>query len=168
MEHLSESELERRFAETIDNVNLIAVQLDKNGCISYCNKFMTSLFGWSEEELLGADWFEKCLPESDRVSTKNFFNEIINGKSEILAHHENMVLLRNGETRIISWNNVVMKDRSGEIIGTSSIGEDITKLKTTEKELFEKMEELKKMNKIMIGREERVIELKEEIKRLKG
>ncbi len=43
---------------------------------------------------------------------------------------------------------------------------DITERKQSEKELREQMDEINRFNRLMIGREEKMIELKKEIKRL--
>ena len=47
-----------------------------------------------------------------------------------------------------------------------SIARDITERKKAEKELKQKLEELEKMNRLMVGRELKMIELKEQIKEL--
>ena len=41
-------------------------------------------------------------------------------------HHENEILTRSGERRLIRWNNSVLRSGAGDVIGTASIGEDIT------------------------------------------
>jgi len=49
-----------------------------------------------------------------------------------------------------------------------TIFEDITSRKKAEKEIEEKMEEIQKMNDIMIGRELKMVELKEELEKLQN
>jgi signal transduction histidine kinase/CheY-like chemotaxis protein len=59
-------------------------------------------------------------------------------------HHENEIMTRAGERRLISWNNTVLRSATGEVIGTASIGEDITERKSLEKQLLrtQRMESL--------------------------
>jgi diguanylate cyclase (GGDEF)-like protein len=47
-------------------------------------------------------------------------------------HHVNEILTRSGPRRLIQWNNTVLRSAAGEIIGTASIGEDITDRKAAE------------------------------------
>jgi SMC interacting uncharacterized protein involved in chromosome segregation len=49
-----------------------------------------------------------------------------------------------------------------------TIFEDITSRKKAEKEIEEKMEEIQKMNDVMIGRELKMVELKEELEKLQN
>ena len=68
-----------------------------------------------------------------------------------------------GAGRIMSVEinaNVVGTGESARIV---SVCRDITEQKRTEKELHEKMEELEKMNKLMVGRELKMTELKEKL-----
>ena len=51
-----------------------------------------------------------------------------------LSIYENTVLTRSGEERLIAWNNTVVRDADGKIIGTMASGEDITERKKLEKD----------------------------------
>lgn len=127
------SESEKRFSELLENVRLLAVLLDLNGKVTYCNSFLLSLTGYEKEELLGSDWFEKMVPDSSPETKKVFLKGLESG--EIVEHFENPILTKNGELRNIFWNNTILKNSAGNIIGTASIGEDITKSKQAEENL---------------------------------
>ncbi len=45
---------------------------------------------------------------------------------------DNEILTRSGERRFIRWNNSVLRSGAGDVIGTASIGEDITEGKAAE------------------------------------
>lgn len=62
---------------------------------------------------------------------------------------------------------VPVKDKQGQIEYFIVVSMNITKRKKIEEELKDKMEDLEKMNQLMTGREYRIIELKEEIRKLK-
>ena len=68
-------------------------------------------------------------PEHDDV--KDMFSRAPR-RSARSAHHENEILTRSGERRLIRWNNSVLRSGAGEVIGTASIGEDITERKEAE------------------------------------
>lgn len=47
-------------------------------------------------------------------------------------HRENIIVTRTGERRRMRWNNTVLRSDNGAVIGTASIGEDITDQKRGE------------------------------------
>lgn len=61
---------------------------------------------------------------------------------------------------------VPIRDESGGIIGLCGIARNITERKKAEKKLREKMDELETFNKMMVGRERKMVELKKEIRKL--
>lgn len=126
---------ERRLREMLENVKLIAVMLDSAGRVIFCNDFLLGLTGWSKEELLGRDWFDTCLPPDSREATKGYFLDFL--ESRLASSHENSIITKDGRERFIRWNNSVLKDEDGRVIGTTSIGEDVTEQKIAEKKLSE-------------------------------
>ena len=133
-------ESERPFREMLENVELLAMTLDKNGTVTFCNAYLLQLTGWKREEILGKDWFSKFIPERSPEFKELFFDTINAGK--ITPHHESPIKTREGELREIVWNNTMLRDVAGNIIGTASIGEDVTDRKRAEAELEQTHREL--------------------------
>ena len=123
---------ERRFREMLETVQLAAVTLDTQGNVTFCNNYLLELTGWRQEEVLGHSWFDRFIPPESGVRAM-FFDSLAQGA--VPAHHENDILTRLGERRLIAWNNTVLRDGQGNIIGTASIGEDITERKRAEEAL---------------------------------
>jgi PAS domain S-box-containing protein len=117
-------ESNRRFQEMLENVELIAVTLDKGGLVTFCNDYFLGLTGWRREEVVGSDWCGKFLPGSLAAAREMFFATTNGGN--IQSHHETPIKTRLGETRDIAWNNTILRDIGGNITGTASIGEDVT------------------------------------------
>ncbi len=117
-------ESERRFRDMLSNVELIAMTLDTRGHLTFCNDYLLQLTGWRREEAIGASWMTEFLPESAAPVRAMFFATI--EKGEIPRHYENQIKTRTGERRDIAWNNTVLRDAAGAIVGTASIGEDVT------------------------------------------
>jgi PAS domain S-box-containing protein len=127
----------------LENVDLIAVTLDLNGIVTFCNDYLLALTGWKREEVIGADWFTKFLPEPHDAVRKSYFLAIASGK--IPSHHENPIKTRSGELRDITWNNTILRDSEGKFIGSASIGEDVTKRNRAERTLQESEERFRQL-----------------------
>lgn len=138
-------ESERRFSAMLGNVKLAAVMLDCDARITYCNDFLLRLTGWRREEAVGQDWFKVFIPPA-RHDVKRIF-EALMADDPSASHHENEVLTRSGHQRLISWNHTVLRGAAGEIVGTASIGEDIS-----ERALAEiKIKRLNRMHAVLSG-----------------
>ena len=125
-------ESERRFSAVLENMSLIGVMLDTAGRITFCNDHLLNLTGWTRGELLGQSWFDCLLPPDIRAEVRDevFVKTIAAG--ELPVHHENEIVTRQGERRLVSWNNTVLRDRDGLIVGAASVGEDISERRRAE------------------------------------
>jgi len=132
----AELESENRLRELMENIKLVALILDVNGRVMFSNSYFSEISGWEKEEIANQDWVSKCVPLDQRVMLRKILIEsALNGN--IPLHNENAVLCKNGNQRLISWNNTILRDSSGQISGIASLGEDIT-----EKNLSEKVQEI--------------------------
>jgi PAS domain S-box-containing protein len=126
-------ESERRYGDMVNNLELIAVMVDGEGLLLDCNPCFLRLTGWHRSEVIGKNWFEQFIPPEQ--------HEVRARLSTLLRdappawHYENQILTRAGERLCVRWNNTVLRARSGEVIGTASIGEDITQRKMAEDEV---------------------------------
>ncbi|WP_291992797.1 PAS domain S-box protein [Candidatus Accumulibacter sp. ACC003] len=119
------SESERRFQGLLANVRMLAVMLDVRGKVTFCNDFLLELTGWQRSEVIGQDWFEIFLPEPFRVRVRAVFSAAM-ASGSMPERFENELLTRQGERRLVVWDNTVMRDGQGQIIGTASLGVDAT------------------------------------------
>ncbi|TAE94094.1 MAG: PAS domain S-box protein [Oscillatoriales cyanobacterium] len=117
-------EAERRWRSLLDNVQLIVVGLDASGKINYVNPFFVGLTGHTKEEVLGNNWFENFLPSASQQSTEADFLQLL--AHNAYPYYRNVILTKFGEERFIAWNNTTLQDSDGTVIGSISIGEDIT------------------------------------------
>lgn len=128
-EHLSK--------QYLDLPGVLYLALDKEGNITLVNENGLEILGYRQEELLGKNWFKTCLPHKLQREVLDIYHQLMRGKIEPVACYENSILRKDGSERVIAWNNTVLQNRSGEIVGTLSSGEDITERLNTEKHLKE-------------------------------
>ena len=128
-------ERDRRFKDMLGNLQLISVMRDREQRITYCNEYLLRLTGWPYEEVIGQNWIEHFVPPEIAQQRRQVFAEMLLGSSEA-RHNECEILTRSGERRCIRWNHSVLRSASGEVVGTASIGEDITTSKQIARELL--------------------------------
>jgi PAS domain S-box-containing protein len=136
-------ESDRRYSDMLANVQLLSVMLDRDAKITYCNDYLLVLTGWRRDEVLGRDWFDIFQPP-DKGETRHAFATLLDQKQDA-RHYESEILVRDGTRRLVRWNNVVLRSSAGEVIGTASMGEDITERQRAEDEvrrLNSKLEDL--------------------------
>ena len=124
MKALAESE--NRFRRFMENIDLIAVSLDLEGNIVFCNDHVLSLCGRMGEDVVGQNWFELFLPADDVRATVRAYHESLTDGGGVPNHFENQIITKDGHIIDVAWSNAILHDVSGVIIGTASIGEDIT------------------------------------------
>jgi len=118
-------ECQRRLSDLLSNVDLVAVMLDRAATIDYCNDYFLKLTGWRREEVLGKSFFDLFVPPDLYQELRDVYAATL-GNIPGSQHHENAILTRSGEHRLIRWNNSVLRSVRGEVIGIASIGEDVT------------------------------------------
>lgn len=120
----------------LDTVQTIMVALDGEGTIRMINNAGLDLLGYREEELLGRNWFETCLPQPEgSEQVLPVFRELMAGNISAVEYSENPVLCRDGSVRLVAWHNSYLSDEEGRVTGTLGSGQDITERKKLENEM---------------------------------
>jgi PAS domain S-box-containing protein len=125
----------------LDIAGVIFVVIDSNQKVSLINRRGCEILEYSEEEIVGKNWFDIFLPEEIRNEVRADFEELVAGNIEAVEYYENPVLTKSGEERIIAWHNTVLTDEASNIVGTLSSGEDITGRKRAEERLRDALKE---------------------------
>jgi len=126
-----------RLQNFLDITIVMIAAIDSDQLVSLINKKGCEILGYSENEIIGKNWFDNFIPERNRDEVKTVFEKLITGEIKPFEYYENPVLTKTGEERIIAWHNSIIKDDQGNIIGTLSSGEDITYRNATESALKE-------------------------------
>ncbi|MGB3405040.1 MAG: PAS domain S-box protein [Microcoleaceae cyanobacterium] len=117
-------EAERRWRSLLENVRLSVVGLNAQGTVEYVNSFFLELTGYSRMEVLGKNWFKMFLRPAEQQSIYQNFQQLL--QQDIHNYCQNIILTKQGQEKIIAWNNTRLQSTDGITIGTMNIGEDIT------------------------------------------
>lgn len=150
------------------------IMMDSEGTVSFWNRAATEMFGYSVAEIIGKDLHEMLAPKEfhkDYHEHYPHFQETGEG-SAIGKTIELIGKRKNGEEFPMELSlSAVMDEGKWTSIG---IVRDITERKRIDeereklhKDLEQKIEDLELFQRVTMGRENRVIELKEEIENLK-
>ena len=135
----------------LDIAGVLLLVLDVTGRICMINRKGSEILGQPESRLLGMDWFEQFLPVGERVGVHAYFQALMQDKAEFFDHYENSIINTQGNERVISWNNALLRNEAGEITGVLSSGEDITERKNAEGELIRHRDHLEERIKERTG-----------------
>jgi len=113
----------------------IIVGLDTDERISLMNRRGSEILGLPEKELLGRNWLELAIPETERQSVHAVYKKIMAGETELAEYCDTQILTVTGDVRHIAWHNILQYGRAGEITGVLSSGQDITDRKRAEDQL---------------------------------
>jgi len=131
--------------DLLQTANALIVVLDKQGCVRLVNPMVEQVTGYPPAELIGKNWFEAVVPRDIYPQVWSEFNRLIDGGFPRLF--ENPIRTKNGEEIIISWSNTELEE-NGALVGTLSVGIDITKRRAAENEKDRLAEQLRQAQKM--------------------
>ena len=126
-------ESEQRYRNVYDTAPLAFVIWDRECRITDWNECAEKMFGWSREEVLGRNFFEFLIPESVQPRIEDVVESLLSGTVEPDVVNENIT--KDGEVILCRWNNSILRDNEGSIIGAMSLGLNITSQKNSEQAL---------------------------------
>ncbi|WP_319508290.1 DUF835 domain-containing protein [uncultured Methanolobus sp.] len=110
----------------LDLAGVMLLVLDEKGIVRLINRKGSEILGYSEDEMIGSDWFDNYVPDIFREDAKEGFNNLLSQGSAGNGDFEIPFLNSKQQKRIMSWNNIVINDAEGKTNGLLVSGEDIT------------------------------------------
>ncbi len=108
----------------LDTAQVILLALDLEGRITLVNRHACLVLGWTEEELLGRNFIETCVPAAMRQDAMTRLRGVLSGPDSSVVHSR--IVTKSGKERIIEWRIMLQRDEQGQVLGTLSSGTDIT------------------------------------------
>ncbi len=137
LHHIAEAQrdYEQHFRQTMENINLAAVAINRQGRVTFCNNYFLRITGWQRDEVIGRDWVEQFISLEHRKEISSII-PLMQDPQQFPSQLEFPIKTHSGETRLFSWNNTLSLDSKGEVIGVTGIGKDITDIRRTEANLL--------------------------------
>lgn len=145
------------------------VTISPGGQITDVNEAAVKVTGVERERLIGTNfWNYFTEPEKARDAYQQAFAKGFVTDYPLTIRHVQ------GRLSHVLYNASVYKDTSGKVLGVFAAARDVTPLKKAEMELseqrrreLERLAELERFQKLTVGRELKMIELKQEIEELR-
>jgi PAS domain S-box-containing protein len=133
---LRESEL--RFRKLLEGVQHLAIMIDLDGKLCFCNDYALSIMGWTADEVVGHPAKEFLDPE--------YLGQLaaaMNGSQPAGPRRssEGTILTKEGRRRWIQWNSTALLDASGRITSFASLGTDVTEIQSLRAEAAQRESE---------------------------
>ena len=177
---LSEAEIRRKHKQAEDKISIQAslldligqsvIMVDETDTVTFWNKAAEALYGWSAEEVMGLKLHQFMSHHSTEFHSDDIRKCSITGQSWTREFIEKK---RDGSFIPVQITHTPLFDETGNLKGVIGVSFDITERKKTEEAMIRKMdelaasnEELNRINRLTIGREMRMIELKQQCNNL--
>ncbi len=156
----SEENLRALVQSSVDPI----ITMDTGRNVTDCNQAYMDLFGYTREEIIGHSVDNIHLDEEHFVD----FGRAVYPRVRDTGGWRGEWPYRAKDGRQIPMETAISAIRlpDGSIEGFVAILRDITERKRAEKELKQNLEDLERFSSLTVGREEKMIQLKEEINRL--
>lgn len=151
-------------ASTLDAI----IMIDSEGNVSFWNNAAESMFGYSVNEAIGKPIHGLIIPEQTRAAhIKGLENFKKTGSGPVIGKIIEIEAIRKGGGvfPVELSLSAVKTDEGWNAVG---VVRDISERKILEERFRTKLDELERMNNLMVGRELKMEELRKEIRRLRA
>lgn len=171
----------RRLATVVNDSNDAVIMHDLDGKILAWNRGAKETYGYTETEALGKN-VREIVAEADREAALNLIRRIKQG--DVVKSFELRRITRDGRILDVWLTTTLLTDEKGKPVAVATTERDITERKRTEEsirklneelerkvkertaELKDTIDQLRELNRVFVGRELKMIELKQRIAEL--
>jgi len=153
-------------ASVVDNAKVPIATVDMNGIVTYCNKAVEEMSGWTYEEAIGKPMARLC-PNAGKQIEETM-------KEGFCLDRELKYVKKDGSSLTCSTSTFLIKDKEGNPIGIGGVALDITEREEAERALRESEEKLRGIYSAMldgvslVGLDGRILDCNDAVLRLHG
>jgi PAS domain S-box-containing protein len=143
---------EQTFNDTVlDTVASLILVVDSEGRVVQFNQACEAVTGYHVAELKGtSDWWQ-LVPADEVEQVRDVVDRLMSGV-EFVAN-ENHWLTRDGDRRLLSWRNTVLRNAAGQVEYIVASGLDITEQRTAEEAARHHLEEASRLQRLHTANE---------------
>ena len=132
---------EARYRRLLSRSSLIVFELEVDGTTTFVNQAAYDILGYTEEELLGRNWWSLLLPD-DQAQVEPLNAQFQTGD---VTQYELTVTTRQGATAILELSTANRRKPDGTLDRILGLAVDITERRQAELELIENHEALERL-----------------------
>ncbi|SDE44036.1 PAS domain S-box-containing protein [Pricia antarctica] len=119
----------------LDAAASIFLVIKADHSIELVNRKGCEVLGYERVEIIGKNWFHRCIPKKEKKELAFYFDQIIAGTEEPPDVYENWVVAKGNKRKLIRWRNALLKDETDKVTGLISSGVDVTEQVKTHQKL---------------------------------
>lgn len=150
-----------RLRALFDTIPDLVWMKDPDGVYLACNRRFEQFFGAAEAAIVGRrdhDFVDRDLAEGFREKDR-----LAIASGEAMSDEETLTFASDGHEERLEITNVAVHDERGSLIGVLGVARDITEREQMHRDLQDRLDELTRWQSVILGREDRILELKREI-----
>ncbi|AZG36158.1 bifunctional diguanylate cyclase/phosphodiesterase [Shewanella psychromarinicola] len=114
----------------IQNTPLGYISRDINSNCIEINKSAEAIFGYSADEVRGHCLLDLLVPDEGRNDIENVIKSLLKSNKDSISINKNKT--KDGRTIICEWHNTPLVSEHGEVIGVTSLIQDVTENRRTQ------------------------------------
>ncbi|MBI5383418.1 MAG: PAS domain S-box protein [Verrucomicrobia bacterium] len=169
IERTAELQREReRLSVTLASIGDALIATDAAGRVTILNPVGAALTGWSQQDALGqpVQSVFRVINEKTRAPGEDIVGQVLREGRIVMLANNTALITRDGREIPVEDSAAPIKDSAGKVAGAVLVFRDVTEKRRALKELRDSNAELERFNRLMVGRELRMIELKKEVDEL--
>lgn len=108
-----------------NEVMIVSLELD-DGRLMMFNRGAEEMTGYSRGEVIGRCYADVLLAPEDRARSAQVREDLKAGRRSEVGVHEQSVITKSGERRLISWTYALCRDGQGRAMHLAGFGRDVT------------------------------------------
>ncbi len=123
---------EKKYRNILESIEEGYAEIDLKGNITFFNDSVSSILGYSRQELMGMNNREYSTPESAKKVYQAFNRVYITGKTANVSEYE--VIKKDGSIKYLEFSVSLMRDQERRPTGFRGVARDVTERLEAEKE----------------------------------